>query len=243
MTDNEFFALVSLLEDNDEVIHKEIEKKLLSMGESVIPRLEVEWGKNKQALVQERITEIIEDIHAQSTLQKIKTWRSSETKDLFEGWFIISQYQYPTLQIDIFRNKINRLVNMIWLEMSYSNTYSDKILALNRILFDIEKYHAHTKTPAEARTFFLKDVFERKEGNPFSLGILYLLICHKLELPISAVVLPHYIALHYEDSRNSFYIDAFNKGSFFNKTTWKNIYENRALSIKMLITSLLRRSK
>lgn len=217
MTDKEFLALVSLLDDNDEVIREEIEKKFLSMGESIIPRLENEWERNTQPIVQERISEIIEDIQAQSILEKMRHWRMIGAKDLLEGWFIVSQYQYPGIELDIFRNKINRLVNMIWLEMTYSSTYSDRILAMNRILYDIEKYHPQQKNPAEPDTYFLNRLFERKVGNPFSMGILYLILSRKLELSISAVVLPNYLALHYSDSRNHFYIDAFNKGAFFNK--------------------------
>lgn len=217
MTDNEFLALVSLLEDTDVVVKTEIEKKFRSMGESIIPRLEVMREKNKQPIIKERIVDIIEDIQAQVCIEKMKTWRNVGENDLFEAWFIISQYHYPKIEIDIFRNKINRLVNMIWLEMTYSNSYSDRILAMNRILYNIEKYHSHNQNPAKPETFFMSQLFEKKEGNSFSMGILYLLIARKLELSVSAIALPNYLALRYNDDKNSFYIDAFNKGTFFNK--------------------------
>ena len=106
---------------------------------------------------------------------------------------------------------------MIWLEMTYSNSYSDRILAMNRILYNIEKYRSHNQNPAKPETFFISQLFEKKEGNSFSLGILYLLIARKLELTVSAIALPNYLALRYDDDKNSFYIDAFNKGTFFNK--------------------------
>lgn len=226
MTDNEFLALVSLLEDTDVVIKTEIEKKFRSMGESIIPRLEVMREKNKQPLIKERIIEIIEDIQAEVCIKKMKNWRDVGENDLFEAWFIISQYQYPSIEIDIFRNKINRLVNMIWLEMTYSNSYSDRILAMNRILYNIEKYHSHNQNPAKPETFFMSQLFEKKEGNPFSLSILYLLIARKLELSVSAIVLPNYLALRYDDDKNSFYIDAFNKGTFFNRNNLEEYIRN-----------------
>lgn len=217
MTENEFLALVSLLEDTDVVVKIEIEKKFRSMGEDIIPRLEVMREKNIQPIIKERIIEIIEDIQAQVCIEKMRNWRDIGENDLFEAWFIISQYQYPKIEIDIFRNKINRLVNMIWLEMTYSNSYSDRILAMNRILYNIEKYRSHNQNPAKPETFFISQLFEKKEGNSFSLGILYLLIARKLELSVSAIALPNYLALRYDDDKNSFYIDAFNKGTFFNK--------------------------
>lgn len=217
MTENEFLALVSLLEDTDVVVKIEIEKKFRSMGEDIIPRLEVMREKNIQPIIKERIIEIIEDIQAQVCVEKMRNWRDIGENDLFEAWFIISQYQYPKIEIDIFRNKINRLVNMIWLEMTYSNSYSDRILAMNRILYNIEKYRSHNQNPAKPETFFISQLFEKKEGNSFSLSILYLLIARKLELSVSAIALPNYLALRYDDDKNSFYIDAFNKGTFFNK--------------------------
>ncbi len=217
MTDKEFLALVSLLEDTDVIVKTEIEKKFRSMGESIIPRLEVMREKNKQSTIKERIIDIIEDIRAQVCIKKVKDWCDIGKNDLFEAWFIISQYHYPKIEIDIFRNKINRLVNMIWLEMTYSTSYSDRILAMNRVLYNIEKYHSHSQTPAKPETFFMSQLFERKEANPFSMGILYLLIAQKLELTVSAITLPNYLALRYDDDKNSFYIDSFNKGTFFNK--------------------------
>lgn len=217
MKDTEFNALISLLEDDDVQVTREIEKHLLSIGEGIVPRLEEAWGNEPTTKIQDRISEIIQRIQVQTTAEELQEWKSSGAKDLLMGWFIITKFQYPNLIYSGFRNQINRIVNMIWLEMYSGTNYADRILAINRILFEIDQYKSNRRSPHEPDNYYLNIFMERKRGNPFSLGMLYLIICKELDLPVDGLILPNYFTLHYSDNRNSFYIDAYNKGAFFTK--------------------------
>lgn len=217
MKDTEFNALISLLDDEDIRITGQIESHLLSMGEGIVPRLEEAWEKEERLKIQDKISDIIQQIQVQTTVDELVEWKKNGCKDLLLGWFIVSKSQYPNLEYTLFRNKINRIVNMIWLEMYSGTHYADRVLAINRILFDIDQYKSNRRDPHEPDNYFLNTFMERKRGNPFSLGILYLIICQELDLPVEGLILPNYFTLHYSDQRNNFYIDAYNKGAFFTK--------------------------
>jgi regulator of sirC expression with transglutaminase-like and TPR domain len=217
MKDTEFNALISLLEDEDTRVTGEIEKHLLAIGEEIVPRLEEAWEKESTTKIQDKITAIIQRIQVQTTADELAEWKNSGCNDLLMGWFIVSKFQYPNLEYLRFRNQINRIVNMVWLEMYSGTNYADRILAINRILFDIDQYKSNRSSPHELDNYFLNTFMERKKGNPFSLGILYLIICKELDLPVEGLILPNYFTLHYTDKRNNFYIDAYNKGAFFTK--------------------------
>jgi regulator of sirC expression with transglutaminase-like and TPR domain len=45
--------------------------------------------------------------------------------------------------------------------------------------------------------------------------MLYLIVCEELDLPIQGIVLPGFFVLTYQDPKNEFFIDVFNKGAFF----------------------------
>ena len=216
MKDTEFNALISLLDDDDARVTSEIERHLLSIGEGIVPRLEEAWEKETKEKVQDRISNIIQRIQVQATADELLEWKKAGCKDLLMGWCIVSKFQYPNIEYSRFRNQINRMVNMIWLEMYSGTNYADRILAINRILFDIDQYKSNRKNPHEPDNYYV-NTFKRKKGNPFSLGMLYLIICKELDLPVEGLILPNYFTLHYIDTRNNFYIDAYNKGAFFTK--------------------------
>ena len=70
---------------------------------------------------------------------------------------------------------------------------------------------------------------DNKLGNPLSLGLLYLVVCQSLKIPVYGINLPKHFILAYVDSnlikeneaiRKSdvlFYLNPFNKGAVFTK--------------------------
>ena len=71
-------------------------------------------------------------------------------------------------------------------------------------------------------------VLETRRGNPISLCVIYMLVAQKLKLPVYGVNLPNLFVLIYQEGKNSFYINAFNKGLIFSRQDIENyIHELR----------------
>jgi regulator of sirC expression with transglutaminase-like and TPR domain len=215
MKDKEFRALVKLLDDDDPVVATHVESQLLSMGESVIPRLEVQWEETGNEVIQSRIEDMIQLIQSRKTIEELKGWRQNGGEDLLEGWQLVSRLHFPGLELLPIKHEINRIVNRTWLELRDSMSPAEKLAVLNRMLFTKEKYRANAKDPENPENLFLPSFIERKKGSPISLGMLYMIICEKLDLKVNGLILPGYFALHYSDGKSEFYIDVFNKGAFF----------------------------
>lgn len=218
MKENEFKALLSLLDDEDPGVEAHVEDKLVSMGESVIPRLEKMWELEDNVIIQERIEDIIHVIQSQGTIIALKNWLEAEDQSLLEGWFLVTQYQFPELDYKTYKNEINRLVNRIWLELRPEMNIPERLITLNRMIFDKEKYQANIKNLYEPLNYYLNGLIETKKGSPISLGLLYTIICEALEIKIKGVILPGYYVLSYKDKNAEFYVDVFNKGAFFVKS-------------------------
>ncbi len=215
MTDNEFNALIQLLEDDDPEVSNHVETRLVEMGGDAIPRLEQAWEIVDDQLIQERLEEIIHVIQSVDTLEELKAWKDNEGRDLLRAWFLVSRYQFPNLTYVLYKNKVNRLVNKIWLDLRRDMNVAEKLMAVNRMLFSHEEFQANKRSLNNPSNYFMHTFFDKKKGTPLTLGLLYMNICQQLDIPVHGIVLPSYFVLYYKDYYNEFYIDVFNKGAFF----------------------------
>src|SRR5438477_13111668 len=116
MESNEFKALVSLLDDDDDQIINQIEEKILSLGTGVIPLLEQEWETNFNSSVQRRIEDLIHTLQYELLKERIKEWYEGEEQDLLTGMWLVATYQYPDLELLKLRQELEQLYYETWLE-------------------------------------------------------------------------------------------------------------------------------
>ncbi|MEO0896314.1 MAG: transglutaminase-like domain-containing protein [Bacteroidota bacterium] len=217
MKDSELKALISLLDDEDPSVEKHVRNKLIELGQEVIPELEQAWESQKDEYVQGRIEDIIHSIQSRDTIFELREWQMAGGGNLLKGWYLVSRYQYPELDFEPYKNQINRLVNRIWLEMRSGMTLPERLKVVNRMLFTREKFRANRRSVSDPSNFYLNTLMDSKKGSPLSMGMLYLIICDELKLPMQGMVLPNYFALMYRDEKQEFFLDSFNKGNFFTR--------------------------
>lgn len=219
MSNSELHALISLLDDPDSSIYDEVKHKLISFGDDVIPHLENAWESSFDHLLQERIEDIIHHLQFDTVKRNLADWKKSEDQDLIKGAIIIAKHQYPDLDESKVVDYINQLVQDTWLELNDNLTALEQVKVLNRIIFDIHEFHGNKKNINSPKNSYINNVIESKRGNPITLGIIYLAVCQKLNIPIYGVNIPaHFILTYAEDGINSlFYLNIFNRGTVFNR--------------------------
>jgi len=221
MRESEFKALISLLDDNDPGIESHIEETLLSMGDSVIPRLEEAWEKENNEIVQNRIEDIIHTIQSHRTEKELTDWKASPHTPLLEGWYLVSKYQFPEISYETYYNAINRLIHKAWLEHSPHMNIPEKINVINRMIFQRERFRVNRSKPLDPQNYFLNGLIDSKKGGPISLAMLIMIICQDLKIPVRGIPIPGHFILIYRDSRNEFFMDPINKGAFFTRKDLK----------------------
>jgi hypothetical protein len=217
MKDSELNALISLLDDDDPGVKTHVRDKLIELGQPVIHKLEAKWENLEDEYVQQRIEEIIHSIQSRDTILALREWRNSGGGNLLKGWYLLSKYQYPDLDFEPYKAQISRLANTIWLDMRAGMTLPERLKTVNNALFVREKYRANRRSILDPGNNFLNTLLDSKKGSPLSLGMLYLVLCDELELPIQGLMLPDYFVLMYRDESKEFYIDPFKKGGFFRR--------------------------
>jgi regulator of sirC expression with transglutaminase-like and TPR domain len=223
-------ALVSLLSDDDKEVLNHVEEQIISLGSSIIPFLEHEWESNLDPRVQRRIEDLLHTVQFEQVRRKLLTWVKDGGTDLLEGMWIIGTYQYPDLELDKIKQRIEDIYYETWLEMKGEMHPFDQVKILNNILFQKLKFSANTKNFHSPSNSMINVVLESKKGNPISLCAIYMMVAQKLKLPIYGVNLPNLFILTYKTDETQFYINAFNKGLIFSKSDIDNYIHHLNLS-------------
>lgn len=213
----EIKALVSLLDDQDKEVLSNVEQKLLSLGDDVIPILEFEWENNFNPTIQRKIEDIIHVLQLESLLDRLNRWKNSEDQNLLTGMWLVATYQYPDLELETLSKEIEQIYYDVWTEFKPDLHPYDEIKILNGVLFSKLRFSANTKNFHSPSNSMINSVLESRKGNPISLAVIYMLIANKLNLPIYGVNLPNLFILTYKNKETQFYINAFNRGLIFSR--------------------------
>jgi len=230
MKKKELKALVSLLEDEDADLISEIEKKIISLGNEVIPFLERQWESTFNPTLQTRIEDLIHSLQFETLKDKLIIWKGEKDQDLMEGLWLIATYQYPDLELETLKKDIEQIYYDVWLEFKPEAHHYDQIKILNSVIFGKLKFSANTKNFHAPGNSMINVVLQSKKGNPISLCMIYMIIAQKLELPVYGVNLPNLFILTYKTKDIQFYINAFNRGLIFSKSDVDSYLEDLQLS-------------
>jgi regulator of sirC expression with transglutaminase-like and TPR domain len=232
MTHSELEALLSLIDDPDEVVYNQVRERILACGEDIIPKLENLWEHTHfGALFQQRIEDIIHHIQFDAVYNALHRWSRDGAQDLLEGSLLVARYQYPDMDETAVHSAIARIRQDIWLELNDDLTALEQVKVMNHILFDVHGLRGNKKNYHAAQNSFINTVLETKKGNPLSLSIIYIILAESLGVPIFGVNLPNHFVLAYvkkpdlyeQLSENPvpdevlFYLNAFSQGTIVHR--------------------------
>jgi len=225
MNTKEIASLIKLLDDPDPEVSRHVEDKLLTYGQEVIEYLESAWEQSFDAILQERIENLVHKIQFSAIKTELQLWSMSGAFDLLQGVLIINRYQYPDLDEQKIINKIEAIKRDVWMQMMYDMSAIEKVKLINHVFYNLHGFSGNTTNHHDPENSYLNQVLERKKGNQISLSIIYSIIAQKLDIPIYGVNLPQHFILAYVDQIKEydpdggilFYINTFNKGFIFYK--------------------------
>ncbi len=196
----EIKALLHLIDDPDEDVYSTVSEKILSFGKEIIPNLEHLWENIHDEEAQERIEMLIHRVHYRDLTADFVQWKNNPT-DLMTGALTIARYNYPELQPQQIRQEIEKLRRNIWLELNSYLTPIETINVVNSILFNYYKQKGAEISYEHPDQFLLNKTLETKKGNAIGNGIIYLILCELLDIPVRAVNIPRQFLLGYFDDQ------------------------------------------
>ncbi len=231
MSLKEVIALITLLDDPDEVIYIQVKDRFVVLGPPAIPHLETAWENSFDAIMQKRIETIIHTIQFETLQKALKNWAKVDQDDLLKGILILARYQYPDLDENKIKKQLATIKQDVWLELHEDLTALEKVKIINHILFEVHQFSGNITNYHAPQNSFINNVLESKKGNPLMLSVVYLLICNELKIPVYGINLPQHFVLAYLNEEANlidvnnktlsnnilFYINPFSKGLLFNQ--------------------------
>ncbi len=225
----EISALLQLIDDPDEVVYTTVSQKIISFGKAIIPNLENLWENTSNQELQERIELLIHRLHYRDLTEDFTTWANGDA-DLLQGALLVARYHYPELHVNTVHQEIEKLRRNIWLELNNYLTPLEQSNVISSIIYNYYKQTGVEFAYNNPDDYLLNKALETKKGNAISNGIIYLVLCELLDVPVKAVNIPRQFILAYfhqqfdllnpsghASEKINFYIDPLNGQMYTHK--------------------------
>ena len=132
--------------------------------------------------------------------------------NLAEGAFLVAACEYPGLDVGAGLERLAQLGVDLSLRLRPDISAADKIIMLNRYLFDELGFRANSDDYYDPRNSFLNDVLERKLGIPLTLAIIYMEIGRHIGLPLQGVSFPGHFLVRCALREGAVILDPYARG-------------------------------
>ena len=232
----EISALLHLIDDPDEYVYNTVTEKIISFGKAIIPNLENLWENTTSEDLQEKIELLIHRLHFRDLTNDFTAWAAGDA-DLLEGALLVARYHYPELQKNTVLQEIEKLKRNIWLELNSYLTPLEQVNVITSIIYNYYKQKGVEFDYNNPDDYLINKALESKKGNAVNNGIIYLVLCELLDVPIRAINIPRQFILAYVDLQHDllnpvghasekikFYIDPLN-GQIYSHKDVENYFK------------------
>ena len=232
----EISALFHLIDDPDEEVFSSVSDRIVSLGRAIIPNLEHLWENTPDESVQGRIEMLIHKLHFRDLVNDFTNWKNGSC-ELLQGALLAARYRYPEMIATTTLQEMEKIRRNIWLELNSYLTPLEQINVITGILYSYYKMKGNEVAYDLPEDFLINKVIENKKGNSITNGILYLIICELLDIPVKAINIPKQFILGYFDidynfpnptrqksEKINFYIDPLN-GQIYSHKDVENYFK------------------
>jgi len=140
---------------------------------------------------------LIHRLHYRDLTEELRQWNVSGHHDLMNGALLACKFQYPDLSDTPVKQEIEKVRRNVWLELNNYLTPLEQINIVTSILYSYYGLKGNETNYKEPNEFLLHKTLEAKRGNQISNGILYLMLCELLDIPVRAINIPKQFIIAY----------------------------------------------
>ncbi len=210
-------ALLSLISDPDPLVWDSIEKQLLNRGDLVKRFLErAAEEEENNSLVRMRARAVLTQIHEKTLTDRLRLWvdPGGPEPDLEEGWFLLTQLEFPDLDVAQNRRRLDDMAADLDLRLKGAKDLDALRIFQKYLHFDLE-FRGNVEDYQEPENSYINFVLDRRVGIPISLSSVYLLIARRVGLPMEGIAAPGHFLLRFRRDRvgrEPVYLDPFHGG-------------------------------
>lgn len=206
-------ALITLLADEDERVHRAIQTELAAGGENTI-----RWMRRHIAHNDPQIRRAVKSFLAAIDVERhdnafiLFCLSSGENLDLEEGVWRFVLTHYPDANPTAYRAQLDEWAGAVREKLDPGALGASALRAMNQHLYSDLGFKGSTESFFDPQNSYLNRVMDLRAGIPITLCILYMLLARRLDLPISGIGMPGHFLCRYQTAFEEYYIDAFHAG-------------------------------
>lgn len=137
---------------------------------------------------------------------------ADNTLPLLATALLIARDEYPQLDADLYDTLLQGHAEHLRGEIEAIDSWSLKMQAINRHLFDELGYAGNHEEYYDPRNSYLNEVFERRLGNPVSLAMVQMEVARRVGVPLDGVSFPGHFLVRLPIDDGVLVMDPFNRG-------------------------------
>jgi len=207
-------ALVKLLDDDDPQISAAVEKEIMGGGDEIARILERE-KPNAEIHVKKRIENLISRIYLdrlQKDYDSLLDFASHRDFSLERALYLIAKPLYPEVDFVLIESRLNELANELRTRIATIEEPYEIVQRVNEFFLNEIGFAGNSKDYYNPDNSILHRVIETRRGIPISLGVIYLLVGRRLNLPVFGVGAPAHFLVKFVLEGKEIFVDVFNGG-------------------------------
>ncbi len=160
----------------------------------------------------EQLRKLAQTVHHERCVAELaELFKAPDAKiDLAAAALLIARFDNEELDLDFYRQEIDRLARLVAERLPKSAKPQAKIETLNKFLFKERGFHGSHSEYYSRSNSYLNEVIDDREGLPITLSVLYIEIARRLKLNVVGVPLPgHFVVRHEPKGEPPQIIDVF----------------------------------
>jgi regulator of sirC expression with transglutaminase-like and TPR domain len=217
-------ALVRLLDDEDPQVSAVVEKEIIDGGDKIALLLAKEKS-NVDLRVKKRIESLISRIYLdklQKAYDSLLDFASHRDFSLERALYLIAKPLYPEVDFAFIESQLNELANELGTRIAAVEDPFEIVHRVNDFFLNEMGFAGNSKDYYNPDNSILHRVLQTRRGIPISLGVIYLLVGRRLNLPMFGVGAPAHFLVKFVLEGKEIFVDVFNNGRIM---SWKDAEE------------------
>lgn len=110
--------------------------------------------------------------------------------DPIEAALWIAAEEYPALQVADYLARLDALADGAAHQLATARDLSGRVTALNRFLFEEQRFAGDTRRYYDPRNSYLNEVLDRRLGIPITLALVYMGVGRRLDVDVQGISFP-----------------------------------------------------
>ncbi|MDD2595894.1 MAG: transglutaminase family protein [Bacteroidales bacterium] len=232
MQDSELKYLVSLFDDDDEVVTETVNRRIIEKGDSVMSGIITYLNKEEDPQMKKAILQRMVYLNTGFKIAALKQFIENQHDDvsLFEGSYIISSLLDVGLDKEIYEHKFLTCSIEYMSESSSDRTAIENVRIFNHIFYTRLHFSTCDTFITAERHALIDSVLKSRKGNPIAVAFIYFMLAQAGGLPIYPLCFPGgFVPVYIENGKELFYINIFKNGEIFLEDRLKNFLTDQGL--------------